>query len=325
VKPKYKRLGMAFALLVVTANQVLFAQAPPQREIAVTIDDLPAAAAKSMAGSEITAMTAKLLGTMRDRKVPVVGFVNERKLYKFGEVDERIKALDMWLDDGFELGNHTFSHASLSRVGLQEWEEDVVRGETVTSLLLAQHKMTKIRYLRLPYLETGRDPQTLREAEDFLLSRGYRIAPVTMDAWDWMFGGLYEDARTRGDTALEQRLVSSYFAHTTEVFEYYEKLSRDLMGYEPKQILLLHMNWLEADHIGELLDLLHKRGYRFITLQEALGDKAYSMPDEFGGDDGAGWAEQWTITRGHPPQNAPVFPQWVSDLYDALPQRPTQP
>ena len=325
MKPRCKRPGMAFALFLVTATQPLFAQAPPQREIAITVDDLPAASASSMTGPEINAMTAKLLGTLRDRKVPAVGFVNERKLYKFGEVDERIKALDMWLDYGFELGNHTFSHASLSRVGLQEWEEDVIRGETVTSLLLAQRKLMKMRYLRHPYLETGRDPQTRREAEAFLLSRGYRIAPVTMDAWDWMYGGLYEGARTRGDMALQQKLVSSYFSHTTEVFDYYEKLSRDLMGYEPKQVLLLHMNWLEADHIGELLDLLHKRGYRFITLQDALSDQAYSMPDEPGDSDGAGWIERWAIARGRPPRDAPAFPQWVSDLYDALPRRPTQP
>ena len=41
----------------------------------------------------VTEMTAKLLGTLRDQKIPAVGFVNEKKLYKFGEVDERIKAL----------------------------------------------------------------------------------------------------------------------------------------------------------------------------------------------------------------------------------------
>lgn len=325
MKLSCKRLGMAFALFLVTAVHLLFAQAPPQREISITIDDLPAGAASSKTGLEITAMTAKLLGTLRDQKVPVIGFVNEKKLYKFGEVDERIKALSMWLDYGFELGNHTFSHESLNRVGLQEWEEEVIRGETVTALLLAQHKMMKMRYLRHPYLDTGRDLQTRRAAEAFLVGRGYRIAPVTMDAWDWMYAGVYEDARTRGDMPLQQKLVSSYFSHTTEVFDYYEKLSRDLMGYEPKQILLLHMNWLEADHIGELLDLLHRRGYRFITLQDALSDQAYGMPDEFVGEEGTSWLEHWAITRGRPPRDAPAVPNWVNDLYDALPHRPTQP
>lgn len=294
------------------------------REIAITIDDLPAADAAHMAGTEITAMTAKLLGTLREQKIPAVGFVNERKLYKFGEVDERIKALNMWLDYGFELGNHTFSHASLNNVGLKEWEEDVVRGETVTRLLQAQHNM-KMRYLRHPFLETGRDLQTRREAEAFLVARNYRIAPVTMDAWDWMFASVYEDARARGDAVLQQQLAAAYLAHTSAVFEYYEKLSRDMVGYEPKQILLLHGNWLEADHIGELLELLRKRGYRFITLQDALSDSVYSMPDDFVGEEGGSWLEHWAITRGQPPRNSPVFPQWVIDRAKALPRKQSQP
>src|SRR5215469_2206252 len=67
------------------------------RQVAVTIDDLPAGMADRLPAAEITAMTAKLLGTLRDQKIPVVGFVNEKKLYKPGEVDERIKALQMWL------------------------------------------------------------------------------------------------------------------------------------------------------------------------------------------------------------------------------------
>src|SRR5215468_3758902 len=161
------------------------------RQVAVTIDDLPAGMADRLPAVEITAMTTKLLTTLRDQKVPAVGFVNEKKLYKFGEVDERIKALSMWPESGFELGNHTFSHASLNRVSLKDWEEEVVRGETVTTMLLAQHHM-KLRYFRHPYLDTGRDLETRRQAEAFLVSRGYHIAPVTLDAWDWMYAGVYD-------------------------------------------------------------------------------------------------------------------------------------
>ena len=163
-------------------------------------------------------MTAKLLTPLREQKIPVVGFVNEKKLYKTGEVDDRIKALNMWLDSGFELGNHTFSHASLNRVGLKAWEEDVIQGETVTRMLLSQHNL-KLRYFRHPYLDTGRDLQTRREAEAFLVDRGYRIAPVTLDAWDWMYAGVYDDARKRGDTALQQQLLSSYLSYTSFVYE----------------------------------------------------------------------------------------------------------
>jgi peptidoglycan/xylan/chitin deacetylase (PgdA/CDA1 family) len=249
----------------------------------------------------------------------VVGFVNENKLYKFGEVDDRIKALRMWLDYGFELGNHTFTHMSLNQAGLKAWEDDVIRGESVTRLLLAEHKMT-LRYFRHPFLETGRDLQTRREAEAFLVGRGYRIAPVTLDAWDWMYAGVYQDAKNRGDSALQQQLVSSYLSYSDASFAYSEQLAKNTIGYEPKQILLLHATQLEADHIGELIELMRKRGYRFITLADALGDQAYSLPDTFVGEEGSGWIEHWAIAQGHPPQGAPVFPQWVIDRSKALHQ-----
>jgi peptidoglycan/xylan/chitin deacetylase (PgdA/CDA1 family) len=307
----------ALSILLLGVATPVFAQAPPHRTIAITIDDLPAAAADFMTGAEIKDMTAKLLATLRDQKIPAVGFVNEKKLYKLGEVDDRINALKLWGDYGFELGNHTYAHTSLNRVNLQQWEEEVVRGETVTSILLGQHNM-KMRYFRHPYLDTGRDLQTRRDAEAFLVSRGYRIAPVTMDAWDWMYAPVYDDARKRGDVELQKKLVSSYLAHTTDVFEYFEKFSKNLIGYEPAQILLLHGNWLEAEHIGELLDLLRKRGYQFVTLGEALSDYAYSMPDEFVGEEGGSWIEHWAITRGQPPRGEPEFPQWVIELSKGL-------
>ena len=294
-------------------------EAPPVRQIAITIDDLPAGAAHVMSAAQITAMTKQLLGTLREQKIPVVGFVNERKLYfKWGEVDERIAALNMWVEAGFELGNHTYGHTSMNRVSLREFEDAVIQGESVTRLLLAQRNM-KLRYFRHPYLDTGRDLQTRREAEAFLVERGYRIAPVTMDAWDWMFATVYDDANKRGDTTLQQEVVNSYLSYTTEVFSYFEKLSRDLLGYEPKQILLMHANQLEAEHIGEVLELLRKRGYRFITLQNALGDPAYALPDTYVGDEGSGWLEHWAITRGQPPLHQPSAPQAMVDRANALP------
>ncbi len=283
----------------------------PDRQVAVTIDDLPAGMADRMPATDITAMTAKLLGTLRDQKVPVVGFVNEKKLYKPGEVDERIKALQMWLDYGFELGNHTFSHMSLNQNSLKAWEDDVIQGESVTKLLLAQHKM-KLRYFRHPYLDAGRDINTRREADAFLAQRGYRIAPITLDGWDWMFAGLYEDAKKRNDPDLQAKIAKEYLTYHDAVFTYFEQLSKSVVGYEPRQILLLHASNLEADHIGELLDVLRRHGYRFITLGDALEDSAYSLPDTYAGG-GTGWVEHWAISQGKIPQGAPQFPQWVMD------------
>lgn len=312
MKPLVSFLAIILGLCVASLPAHPQAAQKPDRQVAVTIDDLPAGMADRTTAADITAMTTKLLGTLRDQKIPVVGFVNEKKLYKPGEVDERIKALRMWLDYGFELGNHTFSHPSLNQVGLKAWEDDVIQGESVTRMLMAEHKM-KLRYFRHPYLDTGRDLLTRREAEAFLVERGYRIAPITLDGWDWMFAGVYEDAKKRNDTPLQQQIVKDYLAYHDAVFAYEEQLSAKIVGYEPKQILLLHASNLEADHIGELLDLLRKRGYRFITLQDALSDSAYSLPDTYVGEEGTGWIDHWAITQGKIPQGAPAFPQWVID------------
>ncbi len=309
---------LAFCLFV---SAVAAQAAKPDRQVAITIDDLPAGMADRLPAADITALTAKLLGTLRDQKIPVVGFVNEKKLYKPGEVDERIKALQMWIDYGFELGNHTFSHTSLNQVALKGWEDDVIQGESVTRMLLAQRKM-RLRYFRHPYLDTGRDLLTRRQAEAFLVDRGYRIAPVTLDGWDWMFAGVYEDAKKRNDTALQCDLVKDYLGYHDAAFAFAEQLSVKTVGYEPKQILLLHASNLEADHIGELLDVLRKRGYRFITLEDALGDQAYGLPDTYVGEEGSGWLDHWAITQGKPPQGAPIFPQWVIDRSKTL-QLPT--
>jgi peptidoglycan/xylan/chitin deacetylase (PgdA/CDA1 family) len=308
-----RRLLLLAIILLALCCLYTFAQAPKlDRQVAVTIDDLPAGMADRLPAADITALTGKLLGTLRDQKIPVVGFVNEKKLYKPGEVDERIKALQMWLDYGFELGNHTFSHMSLNQVELKDWEDDVVQGESVTRMLLTQRKM-KLRYFRHPYLDTGRDLATRRKAEEFLTQRGYRIAPITLDGWDWAFAGIYEDAKKRNDTAMLQQIVKDYLAYHDAVFAYTEQQSTKLVGYEPRQILLLHASNLEADHIGELLDVLRKRGYRFITLQEALSDPVYSLPDTYVGEEGTGWIDHWAITQGKILQGAPVFPQWVID------------
>lgn len=306
-----KLLSLLFGSVVVVFSLMVAAQdSKPDRQVAVTIDDLPAGMADRLPAAQITAMTSKLLGTLRDQKVPVVGFVNEKRLYKTGEVDERIKALQMWLDAGFELGNHTYSHMSLNQRSLKDWEDDVVQGENVLKVLMAPKKMP-LRYFRHPFLDTGRDLATRTEAEKFLVERGYRIAPVTLDGWDWAFAGIYEDAKQRNDMDLQQKIVKDYLAYHEATFAWAEQLSNKILGYEPKQILLLHASNLEADHIGELLDVLRKRGYRFTTLRDALSDHAYSLPDTYVGEEGAGWLEHWAITQGKIPSAAPPFPHWV--------------
>jgi peptidoglycan-N-acetylglucosamine deacetylase len=134
-----------------------------------------------------------------------------------------------------------------------------------------------------------------------------------------MFAPVYAAAKKRGDMAEANKVVQAYLDYSNAMFDYDEKFSKQLIGYEPKQVLLLHGTELEADHFADLAALLRKRNYTFITLDEALTDSAYNLPDTYVGE-GTGWLDQWAITQGKMPPNEPVFPAWVEERAKALHQ-----
>ena len=309
-----------FALLAFFLTLTAVAQTqPPTRAVALTFDDLPAMSANTLDAPEITSINDRILATLKAANAPAIGFVNEERLYKPGETDARIAVLGRWLDAGFDLGNHTFSHTSLNDVELKDWEDDVVQGENVTRML-QRPRNKELRYLRHPYLATGPDLATRRAAEAFLTGRNYRVAPVTVDGFDWFFADLYEDALRRKDTALQAKIVAAWLAHTDAILTYDEARCRALFGYEPKQVILLHDHSMNADHLPELLGLLRKHGYKFISLDEALTDPAYASPNTYVSDVGADWIQQWSVTRGQPepPSSKPQIPAWAQAAHDKL-------
>ncbi len=110
-----------------------------RREVAVTFDDLPATQGDL---EQMKSITTRLLRSITSNKVSAIGFVNEGKLYVNDKLDARRSALlQMWLDAGLELGNHTFSHDSPNSTPLAAYEEDVVRGERITKMLLREKSM----------------------------------------------------------------------------------------------------------------------------------------------------------------------------------------
>jgi hypothetical protein len=79
----------------------------------------------------------------------------------------------------------------------------------------------------------------------------------------------------------------------------------------------VHANAINADHFKDIIAMLQKRGYRFITLQNALSDKAYASPDTFTGPGGISWLDRWAITRKEPATffaGEPRTPEFVMKL-----------
>jgi peptidoglycan/xylan/chitin deacetylase (PgdA/CDA1 family) len=295
--------------------------AASERSVSVTFDDLPGA---SLTGSDVATLrtnTAKLLAGFAEHRIPVVGFVNEGKLAVAGEspaeADARAAVLRMWVEAGQELGNHTFSHPSLNRIPLDEFEADVVRGEPVVRGLL-QGKGRALRYFRHPFLHVGLELDKRRALEAFLKDRGYTVAPVTIDNDEWIFAALYADARKRGDAGEAARIADAYVAYMDVVFAFVEELARQVVGREIPQILLVHANALNADHFPRIAGLLKARGYRFATLEDALRDPAYGLPDTYVGAWGISWLHHWEVTAGRKRTPSPDPPSWVTKAYEAF-------
>lgn len=261
-----------FVLLFFIFVSVTFAQ-KPQRFIAVTIDDLPVVAKNS--DLELRQeITRKILAHIKKAKIPAIGFVNEGKLYADEKlVEAEVDLLKAWLDAKLELGNHTYSHMSLHDNSLADYEADILKGETVTKKLLAERNQ-QIKYFRHPYLWTGLSLEIKNGLGKFLTERDYTIAPVTIDNSDWIFARAYDNAIEKKDEKLKKKIGAAYVPYLAAKMDYWERQSIKLFGREIKQILLIHANSINADHLGDLSKAIEERNYKFVTLDEALKDEA---------------------------------------------------
>ncbi len=247
---------------------------------------------------------------LKAHHAPAIGFVNEWKLQVYGERDARVALLQSWLDAGLTLGNHTYSHASFQT--LDQYEAETIRGEVVTQTLMKAAGQQE-KYFRHPFLMTGPSPEAKAAFEIFLKEHGYEVAPVTVDNDDWTFNDVLGNALEEKDEQLAEQTKNAYLAYINTAFDYFQDVSRRLFHREIPQVLLIHDSELTAECLDELLTNLEKRGYRFISLDQALADPAYATPDLFIGPQGFSWLIRWKLAFGQKAdwQNEPDPPTWI--------------
>lgn len=285
-----------------------------RREVAATFDDVPQYFGQPAVGG-LSDLHRKLLGRLVSNNVPAVGFVSEGcPSEEEGEgCVEGI--LRMWLDAGFELGNHTYSHLYFYETALPLYQQDVIRGEAITSALLSERGM-RLRYFRYPFLSTGPDLATKSAFEEFLAARRYQVAPVTIDSMEWLFAGVYCKAMSDGDRPTMRLVADAYVPYMEEVFEFYERLSAGVFGHEVPQTLMLHATWLNADCFDRLAEMIKGRGYTFISLEQALRHAAYRSADSYIGPVGISWLQRWALTKGERFRREPDLPRCMKQFDD---------
>jgi peptidoglycan-N-acetylglucosamine deacetylase len=257
--------------------------------VALTFDDLPAGQVNGCDVAAFERLNRDLVGSLRRNRIPAMGFVNA------GRCRGADSTFAIWSSNGLELGNHTASHLDLNKVPLDVYERDLLAGEI-------EHVGKWFRY---PMLHTGGDAQKKSAFESFLREHGYTNVPVTIDDDDYLFAIAYRDAMAARDMPLARAIADEYIRYMDSVFAFYEKFSRDTLGYNPPQIVLLHANRLNADHMDRLVAMIRKRGYTFISVEEAMKDPAYRHADRYTGPYGLSWMHRWAKTDGKPAPNQP--------------------
>lgn len=233
------------------------------REIAITIDDLPLVGSKmNTPGNQqrATDRFMRIIQTLTENNVPATGFVIAGAIEK-----GQWAFLEQFHDAGFVIGNHTYSHANLNRMNSDKYIADIQRADKVLTPLFSGQK-----YFRYPYLAEG-NKESKQKVRDYLTNNHYIIAPVTIDSKDFRFNEQVYKVPYRTRENYINKLKPTYLAY---IWKETLRAENRAKGQPVKQILLIHANCLNSYLLGDIIQMYKEKGYKFITLAEALENPA---------------------------------------------------
>ncbi len=269
-----------------------------EKGICISIDDVPAVTYGSKDKNLAKEITTKLLATCEEFGIPAIAFVNERKLYKRGRLEEdKVQLLEMWLSSGCDLGNHTYSHLDYNKVKDSTYFEDILRGERHHLPLLKKYGH-QVKYFRHPYLHLGPDSTRSDKLQAFLEEESYVVSPVTIDNADYLFAKAYHDALAAADDAASKKIGATYIDYMEQKLKYFEKKSMEVFGRNIDHTLLIHASLLNANYLDDLAEMYVKNGYRFISQKEVLRQREYMTEVKTYTKRGISWIFRWALSMG---------------------------
>lgn len=176
-----------------------------------------------------------------------------------------------WGKEGHIIANHTYSHWYYHGRGVEEFAQDILRGE-----LLIKDLPRFRKYFRFPMLKEGDTADRRDRMRAFLKTQGYRMGYVTIDASDW-----YIDERLRARLAKDPKAVLTgyreyYLDHLWDRAAFYDALSSRVLGRSVKHTLLIHHNVLNEMFLHDALKMFQSRGWKLINAEDAFTDPVFS-------------------------------------------------
>ena len=276
------------------------------QKLAITIDDLPQNGPLPPGVTRVD-ITRDTLAVLKKRQVPpVYGFINAKKLE--GSVDGA-EALKMWAA-AEPFGNHTYTHIDLEANTAEAFEREVEQNEPTLELLAKPG--SDWHWLRYPYLHEGDTVEKRRAVREYLTKRGYKIAQVTLDWEDYMWNNAYARCAAKNDAKSIEWLRTSYLSTASEFLDLGRAQAKLIYGHEINYVLLMHLGAYSSTIMPDALDLLNKKGFKLVTLEEAQSDPVYQGDPDIGLHDAGTMLDQMMQLKQIP------YPEHVEKPYKEL-------
>ena len=113
---------------------------------------------------------------------------------------------------------------------------------------------------------------------------------------------------------MRRRVEQAYLDHSRQQIQYYSDLNAKVIGYRPPDIIVLHLNSLNAAVADRLLRIFESLDYRFVSLTKAQADPAFNQSPAFATRFGPMWAYRWARVRQIKVDDSleKEPPQWVA-------------
>ncbi len=297
-----KNLLLTIIIILIPINAAL------SMEVAITVDDLPANGDLPLHHTRMDIANKMLLVFKKHHIHGVYGLINGVRL---DENPEELAVLQQWIKGGHLLGNHTYHHLDLAKTDSINYIADIKKNEPILSqLMLAKD----YHYFRYPYLSEGNAQERRDTVRKFLLNNGYKIAPVTVDFFEYEWNDPYVRCLNKRDEKSIAWLKKTYIEQANNALIIAHELSKMLFNRDIKNVLLIHINAFTVEMLDKLLTVYENHKVNFISLPDALSDEVYQINPDVVRERAYTFLNQVRLSKNL--QN----PAIVKKLYDSLPE-----
>jgi peptidoglycan/xylan/chitin deacetylase (PgdA/CDA1 family) len=257
------------------------------QKVAITFDDLPLNGDLPPGVTRVQ-IARDALAVLKARHVPpAYGFINAKKLEGNPDAAE---ALKLWAATE-PIGNHTYGHMNLNLNPADAFDREIEENEPALELLAA--KDGNWHWLRYPFLHEGDTVEKRRAVRAYLQAHGYRVAQVTLDWEDYLWNSAYARCEAKNDAQSIAWLKSSYLEIESSYLDLGRDLAKLVYGHDINHVLLLHLGAFSSAILPDALDLMQKKGFTLVTLEEAESDPVYEGDPDVGSKYGGTLLELW--------------------------------